>query len=100
MHDIPAHIDTSTLNAEEREAYAKVHANDHLHGKSVGKGLVDLISWLLTVKLMARRGAGNIGKPKDHSPADGERGRGGGMIGNVLRSISRATGKEGSRDRA
>jgi len=77
------HLDISTLTLEEREAYAKVHARDKEHGHSSGKG-----------------GAGNI----QHSPArveDGDRGREHkGVFGSVLRSLSRATGREKSGERA
>jgi hypothetical protein len=50
-------------------------------------------------------GAGNIHTPKEHSPAEGERGRGdqkhghGGVLGSVFRSLSRAAGRDKSSDR-
>ncbi|WWD21627.1 hypothetical protein CI109_106113 [Kwoniella shandongensis] len=87
------HVDMTTLTQEEREAYAKVHSHDKEHWLNTGRG-----------------GAGNMVPPsasasKDHSPAghghDNERGREhkGGVIGNVLRSLSRAAGREKSADR-
>jgi len=81
-------IDMSHLSLEEREAYAKVHANDIQHGFSTGKG-----------------GAGNIHTPSTHhsreQTPDGERGREhSGVLGSVLRSLSRATGREKSTDRS
>ncbi|WVW78294.1 hypothetical protein I302_100248 [Kwoniella bestiolae CBS 10118] len=90
-HD-PTHADPdlANLSLEEREAHARVHAHDKQHYVNTGRG-----------------GAGNMIPPhKEHSPApDGDRGRGrssdghkGGVIGNVLRSISRATGREKSVD--
>ncbi|ORY24010.1 hypothetical protein BCR39DRAFT_472749 [Naematelia encephala] len=79
------HVDMSTLTQEERDAYAKVHEHDVERGYTVGKG-----------------GAGNFIHPsKEHSPADGERGREKhGMLGNVLRSLSRAAGRDKSETRA
>ena len=70
----------SQLTLEEREAYAKVHARDNVHGVSTGRG-----------------GPGNIHRHVE----DGERGRNGekGVIGSVLRSLSRATGRDRSGDR-
>ncbi|KAK8847536.1 hypothetical protein IAR55_005394 [Kwoniella newhampshirensis] len=85
------HIDMSALTLEEREAYAKVHSHDREHWLNTGRG-----------------GAGNMIPPsasasKEHSPAghDHERGREhkGGLINNVMRSISRAAGREKSTDR-
>ncbi|WWC68080.1 uncharacterized protein I206_101999 [Kwoniella pini CBS 10737] len=84
------HPDFANLSLEEREAHAKVHAHDGEHYVNTGRG-----------------GAGNMKPPsKEHSPApDVDRGRGrssdghkGGVFGNVLRSISRATGREKSVD--
>lgn len=90
-----ASVDMHALTLEEREAYAKVHSGDKAHWLNTGRG-----------------GAGNMIPPsqsssKEHSPAsadgEGSRGRGehhkGGMLNNVLRSISRATGREKSVDR-
>ncbi|WWC59601.1 uncharacterized protein I303_102159 [Kwoniella dejecticola CBS 10117] len=89
-HD-STHPDLANLSLEEREAHARVHAHDRDHYVNTGRG-----------------GAGNMIPPhhsKEHSPADGDRGRGrssdghkGGMFGNVLRSLSRATGREKSVD--
>lgn len=72
--------DMSNLSLEEREAYAKVHAQDK--GQSTGRG-----------------GGGNY-----HATND-ERGRStsghdkGGVFGNVMRSLSRAAGRDKSADR-
>ncbi|WWC86765.1 uncharacterized protein L201_001644 [Kwoniella dendrophila CBS 6074] len=89
-HD-PNHPDLAKLSLEEREAHSRIHANERQHYVNTGRG-----------------GAGNMIPPKkDHSPAgvDGDRGRGrnsdghkGGVLGNVLRSISRATGRDKSVD--
>ncbi|RSH92313.1 hypothetical protein EHS25_008728 [Saitozyma podzolica] len=81
-------VDLSKLSLEEQDAFAKVHAHDRGHGISGGRG-----------------GAGNIHTPKEHSPAEGERGRGdqkhghGGVLGSVFRSLSRAAGRDKSSDR-
>ncbi|WWD00739.1 hypothetical protein V866_007674 [Kwoniella sp. B9012] len=84
------HPDMANLSLEEREAHARLHAQDGKHYVNTGRG-----------------GAGNMIPPhKEHSPApDGDRGRGRsadgnkhGVLGNVLRSISRATGREKSAD--
>ncbi|EAL18515.1 hypothetical protein CNBJ1570 [Cryptococcus deneoformans B-3501A] len=75
----------SLEDREEREAHAKVHANET--GQWVPSG---------------RGGAGNMHhrtNDNSHSPAQDERGRDahkGGVLGNVLRSFSRAAGRDKS----
>ncbi|AUB27483.1 cytoplasmic protein [Cryptococcus neoformans] len=70
---------------EERDAHAKVHANETGHWVPSGRG-----------------GAGNMHhriSDNSHSPAPDERGRDahkGGVLGNVLRSFSRAAGRDKS----
>ncbi|EIW71146.1 hypothetical protein M231_01781 [Tremella mesenterica] len=81
-HEPHETVDPSTLNAEEREAHAKIHAQEHGHFTPTGRG-----------------GAGNF------HPVDGheERGRDahkGGLLGKIGRSLSRATGREKSSERA
>ncbi|WVQ98206.1 hypothetical protein IAU59_005328 [Kwoniella sp. CBS 9459] len=93
-HD-PSLVPMEDLTLEEREAHDKLHARDRAQFRSGGRG-----------------GAGNMIPNKEQSPGpagtDGDRGRGrhegsadghkGGMFGNVLRSLSRAAGRERSTD--
>ncbi|KAK4686517.1 hypothetical protein P7C73_g3603, partial [Tremellales sp. Uapishka_1] len=80
--------DTTLLTEEEVEAFRKVHAHDAEHGHMSGKG-----------------GAGNYtpGHSSHLSPPDGERGRDqhkGGLIHNVMRSLSRVAGRDSSKERS
>ncbi|WVO16662.1 hypothetical protein L204_104342 [Cryptococcus depauperatus] len=86
----PGEPDLGQLSLEEREekeAHAKIHAGEKDHWVPAGRG-----------------GAGNMYRARsDQSPAGDERGRDahkGGVLGTVLRSISRATGREKSSDQA
>ncbi|WVQ91813.1 hypothetical protein IAS59_005617 [Cryptococcus gattii] len=84
-----AEPDIAALNLEDREerdAHAKVHANETGYWVPSGRG-----------------GAGNMHHraydSHSHSPAQDERGRDsnkGGVLGNVLRSFSRAAGRDKS----
>lgn len=79
------HVDMSRLTLEERQAFEKEHARDSARPMTTGRG-----------------GAANFVHARDASQEGGERGRDhkGGVLGSVLRSLSRATGgRDKSSDR-
>lgn len=76
-------MDPATLSAEERAAHDKLHAQEAQEHHWVSSG---------------RGGAGNV-----HRIDGDERGRDkhhGGVLGNIVRSLSKAAGRDKSTDRA
>lgn len=101
--------DMNALSLEERAAYDKVHAKDGKQYVASGRGEQRVCADTTTLTRVTPGGAGNMSHHTNPTPWDESKGErdgrgrdgkqhGGGVIQNVLRSLSRARG--GDRDKS